>query len=56
MVVAISVVNRTSRKMVIVALTGLKTRPGFVWNWADVVMMWPLLPMLSIPVRRFPAF
>ena len=37
MVVAISVVNRTSRKMVIVALTGLKTRPDSIWNWADVV-------------------
>ena len=36
-------------------LTGLKTRPGGVWNWADVVMVWLRLLMLSIRVRRFPA-
>jgi len=29
-------------------LTGLKTRPGCVWNWADVVMEWllPTAPMI----------
>lgn len=48
MAVAISVVKITESEMVIVT-TGLKTRPGALpGTGRDVVMMWPLLPMLSI--------